>query len=177
VNVYAQLNATDGSANTYVIGAHYDSVSGCPGANDDATGVAMCSALPLLGELRCRTAAVLFVLFDQEENGLMGSDEFATMLADNQTAIIAAHTIDQMGWDEDGDRTIELERPDEGLFELYEAAVSSSGFVIPLTETQTGGTDHVSFRNHGFKAIGLTEEYVSGDTTPTITLLTTRTIR
>jgi Zn-dependent M28 family amino/carboxypeptidase len=35
-----------------------------------------------------------------------------------------------------------------------------------LTTTQTGATDHVSFRDVGFAAVGLTEEYVSGDTTP-----------
>src|SRR5262245_7463287 len=39
-NVEATLMGTDRPAEIVVIGAHYDSVSGCPGANDNGTGVA-----------------------------------------------------------------------------------------------------------------------------------------
>ena len=80
--------------------------------------------------------------------------------------VVSVHTIDQMGWDQDGDRAIELERADEGLFELYAAAEPLAPGVTPLVPTDTGSTDHVSFRDLGFPAVGLTEEYVSGDTTP-----------
>jgi Zn-dependent M28 family amino/carboxypeptidase len=35
-----------------------------------------------------------------------------------------------------------------------------------VVATPTGGTDHDSFRARGFPAVGLTEEYVGGDTSP-----------
>ena len=78
----------------------------------------------------------------------------------------SVHTIDQMGWDSDLDRAIELERADPGLFELYEGANAMLARPIPLQPTGTGSTDHVAFRELGFAAVGLTEEFVSGDTTP-----------
>src|SRR5262245_26603764 len=39
-NVEATLAGTDRPAEIIVVGAHYDSVSGSPGANDNGTGVA-----------------------------------------------------------------------------------------------------------------------------------------
>jgi len=166
-NVYVALPAAIETDLTVVIGAHFDSVPGCPGANDNATGVAMVLSLSRwLDAIPCRELNVILVLFDEEEIGLVGSQAFASWLVEQSFDVHSVHTIDQMGWDGDGDRTLELERADEGLFELYEAAEPLAPGNTPLTPTNTGFTDHVSFRELGFPAIGLTEEYVSGDTTP-----------
>lgn len=166
-NVYAALPATIDTERTLVVGAHFDSVPNSPGANDNATGVAMVLALGRwLQTLPCRDVNVLLVLFDEEEIGLVGSNAYAAWLVTQPLDVLAVHTIDQMGWDADGDRALELERADEGLFEQYEAAEPVAPGTTPLVPTQTGFTDHVSFREYGFDAIGLTEEFVSGDTTP-----------
>ena len=166
-NVYATLAATDGGEAIHVLGAHFDTVPQSPGANDNATGVALVLATArYLRDVPCRSANVIFVLFDEEEIGLVGSDAFAAFLDAQQLPIASVHTIDQMGWDADGDRTVELERADEGLFEGYAQAVQAYDLSVPLTPTNTGFTDHVSFRAYGFDAVGLTEEFVSGDTTP-----------
>lgn len=166
-NVYATVPATNGSEALIVVGAHFDTVPGSPGANDNATGVALVlSAARYLREIECRNIGVMVVLLDQEEIGLVGSDNFASFLAREGHDVVAVHTVDQIGWDSDGDRGVELERADEGLFEAYEAAVRALPIAIPLTPTTTGATDHVSFRAHGFAAVGVTEQFVSGDTTP-----------
>jgi hypothetical protein len=166
-NVYAHLPSTTGSETVVVLGAHYDTVPGSPGANDNATGVALVLAVArTLREAPCRDIGVVFVLFDQEEIGLVGSWHFAGLLVAEGVDVEAAHTIDQMGWDANANRAVELERADAGLSEIYEAAAAASGLLIPLVPTQTGYTDHVSFREWGLPAIGLTEEFVSGDTTP-----------
>ncbi|MCB9713299.1 MAG: M28 family peptidase [Myxococcales bacterium] len=166
-NVFAALPATIDTDRTVVIGAHFDSVPASPGANDNATGVAMVLSLGRwLEELPCRDLDVLLVCFDEEELGLLGSAAFAEWLTTQPIEVVSVHTIDQMGWDADGDRAIELERADAGLFELYEQAEPFAPGVTPLVPTNTGFTDHVSFRELGFAAVGLTEEYVSGDTTP-----------
>ena len=166
-NVYAELAATEGDAQVLVIGAHYDTVPGSPGANDNATGVAMVLALARhLREIPCRDRNVIFVGFDQEEIGLVGSDAFARFLVDQAVDVEAVHTIDQMGWDADGDRNIEIERADPGLFDFYSGPAASLVPPVGLTPTDTGFTDHVSFRAYGLPAVGLTEEYVTGDTTP-----------
>jgi uncharacterized protein YqgV (UPF0045/DUF77 family) len=56
-----------------VIGAHYDASEGSPGANDNASGVAV--ALALINHLRdsAWNYALDFCFFDGEENGLAGS--------------------------------------------------------------------------------------------------------
>ncbi len=166
-NVYVALPAAFETDQTVVVGAHYDSVPGSPGANDNATGVAMVlSASRWLDAIPCREFNVILVAFDEEEIGLVGSQAFASWLVEQPLDVHSVHTIDQMGWDGDGDRTLELERADEGLFELYEDAEPLAPGNTPLTPTNTGFTDHVSFRELGFDAVGLTEEFVSGDTTP-----------
>lgn len=166
-NLYATLPATAPTDLAVVIGAHYDSVPLSPGANDNATGVAMVTSLGRwLQQLPCRELHVILVLFDEEELGLVGSQAFASFLVTQPVTVHSVHTIDQMGWDADGDRAIELERADRGLFELYEAAEPLAPGATPLVPTTTGSTDHVSFRALGFDAVGLTEEYASGDTTP-----------
>jgi hypothetical protein len=166
-NLYATLPATIDTDLAVVIGAHYDTVPDSPGANDNATGVAMVTSLGRwLQGLPCRELHVILVLFDEEELGLLGSYAFATFLTDQPIDVVSVHTIDQMGWDADGDRALELERADAGLYELYEAAEPLAPGSTPLVPTQTGFTDHVSFRELGFAAVGLTEEFVSGDTTP-----------
>lgn len=166
-NIIASIPATGPSQGTLVLGAHYDTVPGSPGANDNATGIAVITAAARhLAETPCRTHDVLVVAFDEEEIGLVGSTAFATKLVVDRTPVVSVHTIDQIGWDADGDRVLEIERPDPGLFEFYDDVALEVPGLGGLTVTDTGFTDHVAFRAAGFSAVGLSEEYVSGDTTP-----------
>jgi len=162
-NVIATIPATTGSAPQIIVGAHFDTVSGSPGANDNASGVAVVLAVAqMLVELPCRNAAVTVVLFDQEEIGLFGSRAFAQTLS--PADVRAVHTIDQVSWDDDGDRRFELELPTAVLEAEWRAAAAIIG--VPVTKTSTSGTDHQAFRDQGFAAIGLTEEFVGGDSSP-----------
>jgi Zn-dependent M28 family amino/carboxypeptidase len=162
-NVYATIPATTGETKQIVVGAHFDTVTGSPGANDNATGAAAVLALArYLEEVPCRKYAVTVVFFDEEEAGLFGSRAFANMLS--PASVVAVHTVDQIGWDQDGDRRFELELPTQALEAEYRAAAATLG--VPVTVTSTQGTDHQSFRERGIAAIGLTEEYVGNDTSP-----------
>lgn len=162
-NVYATIPATMGSEAQIVVGAHFDTVANSPGANDNASGVAVVLAVArYLKDTPCRKAPVIVAFFDQEETGLFGARAFAQMLEPAQTR--AVHTIDQVAWDSDGDRRFELELPTPALEAEWRAAATSVG--VTVATTSTGGTDHQAFRELGFAAIGLTEEYVGGDTSP-----------
>jgi Zn-dependent M28 family amino/carboxypeptidase len=162
-NVYATIPATNGATKQIVVGAHFDTVSNSPGANDNATGTAAVLAVArYLKDMTCRKYAVTIVLFDEEEAGLFGSRAFANTL---QVAnVVAVHTVDQIGWDNDNDKRFELELPTQALEAEYRAAATTVG--VPVAVTSTQGTDHQSFREKGFAAIGLTEEYVANDTSP-----------
>jgi len=162
-NVVATVPATMGTGKLIVLGAHFDSYPGSPGANDNASGVAVVLAVArYLKDTPCRTAPVALVLFDEEESGLFGSRAYAQTLSASNVG--AVHTIDQVAWDQDGDRRFELELPTTTLQAEWTAAANVIG--VPIRVTSTSGTDHESFRDLGFAAVGLTEEYVGGDTSP-----------
>lgn len=165
-NVYAEIPSTTGARETVVLGAHYDSVARSPGANDNATGVSLVLAVGRwLSSVPCRSRNVVIVLFDQEEIGLVGSKAFSRKLKAEGAEIRSVHTVDQMGWDANGDGLIELERPDAGLAELYRSAANALGVSSPIVITSTPSSNHASFRPD-FPAVGITEGYRSGDTTP-----------
>ncbi|MBX3234444.1 MAG: M20/M25/M40 family metallo-hydrolase [Labilithrix sp.] len=165
-NVYAELPSTTGGEEWLVVGAHFDTVARSPGANDNATGVALVHGVAqYLARLPCRSRNVAFVFFDQEEIGLVGSKAYANKLAADGVVVRSVHTIDQMGWDSNGDRLIELERPDAGLADLYRAAATELGVATRIVVTSTSSSDHSSFRPR-FPAVGVTEGYRSGNTSP-----------
>ena len=81
-----------------VVGAHYDSVDAGPGANDNASGVAVlletARALALSGE----QDGVCLVAFGAEEVGLVGSHRFvATLSGDERQAVRAMINLDMVG--------------------------------------------------------------------------------
>ncbi|MFC2096991.1 M28 family metallopeptidase [Bacteroidota bacterium] len=166
-NIYVILKASRPSDEYIVLGAHYDSPKDSPGANDNGTGVAVVlAAAQCLNEIKDRSKNFIFVLFDQEERGLVGSRNFAGMINKENMNVHSAHTIDQMGWDNDGDRAIELEIPYDGASKLYENAAKALNMELQIHITKVSGSDHYAFRKFGYKAVGLTEEYRNGDTTP-----------
>lgn len=60
-----------------LLGAHYDSVPGCPGADDNASAVAVClECAHVLHTVRPNPITV--AVFNREEDGLVGSRDFVT---------------------------------------------------------------------------------------------------
>lgn len=78
VNIVAERQGTDKAAGAILVGAHYDTVSVSPGADDNASGVAVVLEIArLLGSQRTPRSLQL-AFFDQEETGLLGSKAFVT---------------------------------------------------------------------------------------------------
>ena len=67
-NVVARLEGTDPSRPRVLIGAHYDTVRGSPGADDNASGVAGVLECARLLAGRAFPATIEFVAFDLEES-------------------------------------------------------------------------------------------------------------
>jgi hypothetical protein len=165
-NIWTILPATISSNEYVVLGAHFDSV-GNAGANDNASGVAAVMAVAnKLKDVSYRNKNVIFVFLDEEEKGLIGARHFAQFLKDNSYRVHSVHTIDQIAWDQDGDRAIELEKAPDDLVAIYQKVKIDSGYSMTLHKSSVTSTDHQAFRSLGFKSMGLTEEYVNGDTTP-----------
>jgi len=90
VGVHWGLTAPD---DIYIIGAHYDSV-GNPGADDNASGVAAVLEAASVLSTYDFAATLVFIAFDGEELGLIGSDHYAAEhSADNILGMISADMI------------------------------------------------------------------------------------
>lgn len=165
-NVRGRLPATTSAAGALiVVGAHYDGVPAGPAAADDGTGVALVlSAARFLRELPRRDHPIEFVLFDQEEVGLVGSAAYVASLRAGQTAIDGAHCFDMISFDGNGDRAIELWSPSPSLQALYELHGASRG--VPVRAVRFTSSDHQSFLARGLSAVGVGEEFVGNDHTP-----------
>ena len=164
-NLYAIIPAKKTSDEYIILGAHYDSVIGSPGANDNATGCALIYGVAsLLTKTDVLNKNLILIFFDQEELGLVGSQAFTSFIKENKYNIHSVHTVDQMGWDEDEDNNIEIELPTPQLKAIYQKHATYFGISAYVT-TETG-SDHQAFRKAGFNAIGITEEYNNNDTTP-----------
>ena len=82
------------------------------GASDNATGVATVLAVTRdATTVKARTRDLLVVFFDEEERGLVGARQFAERLKTQGARVHSVHTIDQVGWDKNGNGAIELELP------------------------------------------------------------------
>src|SRR5689334_6048293 len=78
---YHNILATSGSDGPYLLlGAHYDSVPGTPGADDNGSAVAACLECARLIKQH-DVPNVMIVLFNREEDGLLGSQNFVQYLA------------------------------------------------------------------------------------------------
>lgn len=85
VNLVAERHGTDPQAGTLLVGAHYDTVPGAPGADDNATGVAtLLEVARLLGSTSTARSLQL-AFFDLEEAGLLGSLAFAASNTNPET--------------------------------------------------------------------------------------------
>ncbi|MER5635195.1 M20/M25/M40 family metallo-hydrolase [Streptomyces nitrosporeus] len=90
-----------GDANSvYMFGAHLDGVSAGPGINDNASGSAALleAALTLAGQNPAMKNRVRFAWWTDEEQGLNGSDYYATALSSAERARIKAYyNFDMVG--------------------------------------------------------------------------------
>jgi aminopeptidase YwaD len=81
-----------------ILGAHFDSVQGTPGADDNASGVAvLLEAARLLARARV-PSQVLFCAFNLEELNMIGSGYFAKKLKAAQAKVDAMISLEMVGY-------------------------------------------------------------------------------
>ncbi|HEX9431147.1 MAG TPA: M28 family metallopeptidase [Burkholderiales bacterium] len=107
VNVVATLPGTQpqSASRTYVVSGHYDSraadvmdaESAAPGANDDASGVAVAMELACVMAFHRFDATLIFLAVAGEEQGLLGSTHFAEQAKKKGVDIAGMITNDIVG--------------------------------------------------------------------------------
>ena len=124
------------SKDIVLVGAHYDSVIGCPGANDNASGVAALLELSrLLGTGRS-TRTIRFVAFVNEEppffmTSLMGSAVYAQRCRSRAEKIYGMFSLETIGYYSDAPGSQQY--PGPVMFQnMYPDTGNFIGFVANL---------------------------------------------
>jgi hypothetical protein len=166
-NLIGRLEPTVPGDEWVIFGAHLDTVEGTPGADDDASGLAVLTALArVAAELPCRSRHVVLLATDQEEDAFQGSEAFANWLISMKIQVHSVHLVDMVGWDGDGNRAVELDWPSDELLLLYQDVAAAAGLDMEISGQFEFGTDATAFRAYGFQATGVSEAFYAGDTTP-----------
>lgn len=170
-----------------VVGAHYDSVIGSPGANDNASGVAcILEVARLLADQKLKRT-VRVVAFANEEPPFfqtkeMGSWVYASRSRRREEKITAMFSIETIGYysDDPGSQhypfPFSFFYPDTGNFIGFVSNIASrkllgevlasfrkhtdfpsEGVAAPGWITGLGWSDHWSFWKHGYPAIMVTD--------------------
>ena len=96
-NIVGRLSAQRG-ASLIILGAHFDSVEGTLGADDNASGLAvLLEAARLLSRARLRSE-LLFCAFNLEELNMIGSTYFAKKLKAAEVKVDAMISLEMIGY-------------------------------------------------------------------------------
>jgi Zn-dependent M28 family amino/carboxypeptidase len=186
-NLEVELRGSSRPDELVVVGAHYDSVLGSPGADDNATGVAAvlevaraCASARLPRTLR-------LVAFVNEEPPFflgegMGSVRYARRLREEGRHVVAMLSLETIGYysDRPGSQQYPFPfrffYPDRGDFVAFvgnttsralvrrtvdsfrrHAAFPAEGLAAPGWITGVGWSDHWSFWQQGYRAVMVTD--------------------
>jgi hypothetical protein len=135
----------------FVVGAHYDSVYGCPGANDNGSGIAALLALAKRFAGKQQERTLRFVAFPNEEpvhfqTQLMGSWVYANRCKERNDPIAGMMSLETIGYfsDERGSQIYPL----PGLGAIYPKTGNFIAFVGNVPSRALVRQAVGSFRKH-----------------------------
>ena len=160
-NVVALLEGSDISLKEefIVVGAHYDSFgiqAGLlfPGANDNASGVAVITETARLMARMRPKIGILFVAFAGEEAGLLGSKYFVEHPPIPPKKVKTMINIDHAGMG-DGNIIAGISEEGQKLREMMEGLKGGTGLKLKIYGPFPG-SDHEPFATRGISTIALT---------------------
>ena len=104
-NLILNLPGSKPDLSPILIGAHYDAVPGTPGADDNATGVAVLLKLAEVFAQQPAKYPLKIVAFDMEEYGLLGSKAYAAKLKQEKQALRLMLSLEMLGYRSDADNS------------------------------------------------------------------------
>lgn len=171
------------SAPPLILAAHFDTVQGSPGADDNASALAV--LLSITRQVRAMNLArpIRFIAFNLEEENLLGSSAYTALLKKNREALHGAIVLECVGYASHQQNSqkippgVPIAVPTTGNFlavvgnERSQAltgsvvqAMKSHLPIVPLIVPGNGEklpdtrrSDHTSFWEQGFPAVMLTD--------------------
>jgi Zn-dependent M28 family amino/carboxypeptidase len=186
-NILGYKEGSDSSDEYFVLGAHYDTVEGSPGADDNASAVAGLLDIARLLQPEPLRKSILFAGFTLEEYGFVGSGHFAKKARKNDDLISGMISLEMLGYrcSDPGSQKyppyVDANKyPDKGDFiaivgndpssGLVDSIVGNINLTVPelpvetLVLPSTGEefvdirlSDHLPFWENGYKAVMITD--------------------
>ena len=186
-NLEVEIEGTRLPEEIVVVGAHYDTVPHCPGANDNGSGVAVLLELARLLRASQPERTIRFVMFANEEppffsGPLMGSHNYAGRSRKLDENIVAMLSLETMGYYSDEPKSQHYPFPfsyfypdtadfiavvgNLGSADLVRKSIAafraharfpSEGLAAPTFVRGIGWSDHHSFWRAGYPAIMITD--------------------
>lgn len=186
-NIVAERRGSDLADEIVVLGAHYDTVPECPGADDNASGIAGLLELARMFASQSPRRTVRFVAFANEEHSggkweEMGSYRHAQASSERGDRIVGMLSLEMLGYFSDEENSqhypfpFNAFYPDRGNFIGFVANTGSialvrrvvrvfrdrvdmpsEGVAAPERFSDIGRSDHWSFWQFGYQALMVTD--------------------
>lgn len=182
-NIVGTTSQTTDSEAALIVAAHYDTVPGSPGADDNASGLAVLLEVARRVTQRSLSRPVHFIAFGLEEEDLLGSRAYVADLIATGRPVHGAIVLECVGYarNEEGSQKVPPGIPvavptvgnflavigNEGSTSLtlaVEQAMKSHLPMVPLVVPGNGEllpdtrrSDHTAFWERGFPAVMLTD--------------------
>jgi photosystem II stability/assembly factor-like uncharacterized protein len=172
-NVVAEIPGTGDPEAEYLLTAHFDSISNdpynlAPGADDNGSGV--CALLAAAKALSTTTfdGTIKLVLFSGEEQGLLGSRDYARKAKNRGDDVRAVLNLDMVGYAGDGPLDEYLYYNDDSVFIDYDVSLARRLYVPEIDYDSENNafavfSDHASFWQEGYAAGLFVEDDSNGD--------------
>ncbi|MBE0572647.1 MAG: M28 family peptidase [Ignavibacteriaceae bacterium] len=167
-NVYGVQLGTEFPNQQYMICAHYDDMplgTTAPGADDNGSGTAAVIEAARIFSNYSFPFTIIYALWDEEEQGLVGSVYYALQAANAGDSILGVLNMDMIAWDSNNDSVAELHvRPVSNSMILKDKMVEVNsayniGVNLSIINPGLTASDHSSFWNKNYSAILLIEQY------------------
>jgi Zn-dependent M28 family amino/carboxypeptidase len=185
-NIIGKLRQRNPSQKILLVGAHYDTTDVSPGADDNASGVAVMLEVARVLAPSNGKRAIQFVGFTLEEGGFLGSEHYARRIRKLKLPFYGAIVLECVGFTDPSPGSqaappgLPIRIPDRGNFigvvgnqsakgmrdafeeagRLYVPALPVTSFLVPGRGEQfpdTRRSDHVPFWDRGHQGILLTD--------------------
>jgi len=172
INLIATKTGTQYPDQHYIVCAHYDAITYttpmtfAPGADDNGSGTAAVIEAARIFKDYNFDYSVKFILFPGEEQGLHGSQAYASNAAATGEQILGVLNMDMIGYDGNNDGLVEIHAgtipASQTIGSLMSSNITNFGLsLIPEYKTSNSSTasDHSPFWDHGFAAIMHIEDF------------------
>jgi len=166
-NVYGVQLGTDYPNKQYIICAHYDdqpSGTTAPGADDNASGTAAVLEAARILSQYVSDYTIIYALWDEEEQGLVGSYDYAAQASSNGDSIMGVINLDMISWDSNNNNVADIHTRSVGTSiylkdKMVEVnTVYALGLVMDIQNPGQTYSDHASFWTFNYGAILLIED-------------------